>query len=147
MAHSPILLITTTSESGMSGNFVNLLLFLLSNSQYIISVRLDHAALLYCYNGSAVCLGNGELFSLRLGPNGTNYNQLKDHPNRKQHSGLGGWVFVLGRREKYVVRATQSLAHNRVTNKVVTYQWIQRRKHKIASLPWAGFSWLVQYEF
>ena len=147
MAHSPILLITTTSESGMSGNFANLLLFLLSNSQYIISVRLDQAALLYCYNGSAVCLGNGELFSLRLGPNGTNYNQLKDHPNRKQHSGLGGWVFVLGRREKYVVRATQSLAHNRVTNKVVTYQWIQRRKHKIASLPWAGFSWLVQYEF
>ena len=27
-------------------------------------------------------LCNGQLFSLRLGPNGTNYNQLKDHPHR-----------------------------------------------------------------
>lgn len=121
MAHSPILLTTTTSESGMSGNFANLLLFLLSVILNISSVF--GRAMLYCYNGSAVCLGNGELFSLRLGPNGTNYNQLKDHPNRKQHSGLGGWVFVLRAGErKYVVTATQSHAHNPVTNKVVTYQ-------------------------
>ena len=65
--------------------------------------------MLYCHNGewSAVCLGNGELFRLRLGPNGTNYNQLKDHPNRKQHFGLG----AAGRRGKYVVSEQLSHTH------------------------------------
>ena len=82
--------------------------------------------MLYCHNGewSAVCLGNGELFRLRLGPNGTNYNQLKDHPNRKQHSASLGAAGVCPGPEREIccVRATQSHAHNRVRNKVVTYQ-------------------------